>query len=226
MTLTLEVEEKRHLQFKHPFSLVAAGPSGSGKTYLVRDILEHHKSTICDINKDIIKVIWCHGIWQEIYSKAIKNVDFKYLEDLPTEEEVIGYDIIVIDDLMSEISNNEYVLSLFTKGSHHNNQSVIFLTQNLYHKGGIIRNLNRNTQYLLLFKSPRDKMQIYALARQTYPNESKFFISAYEQATSQPHGYLLADYKQDTPENLRLKTRIIPCKESDYKLSPFGFVKK
>ena len=48
MTSTIEVEDKRHLQFKHPFSLVAGGPSGSGKTYLVRDILEHHKSKICD----------------------------------------------------------------------------------------------------------------------------------------------------------------------------------
>ena len=40
--------------------------------------------------------------------------------------------VIVIDDQMTETSNDKRVMNLFTKGSHHRNLSVIFLSQNLY----------------------------------------------------------------------------------------------
>jgi hypothetical protein len=79
---------------------------------------------------------------------------------------------------------------------------------------------------LIIFKSPRDKMQIMTLAKQIHPNASSFFMSAYEQATQPSHGYLIVDFKQDTPENLRLKSRIIPCAESDWKFLPFGYIAK
>lgn len=222
----MEVDNIKHLQFKHPFTAIAAGPSGSGKTYLVRDVLENFKLNIANIDKGIIDVVWAHGIWQKIYHQPIKNVNLKYIEGLPDEEDVLGYDVIVIDDLMSELKNNKFVLDLFTKGSHHNHQSVILLTQNLYHKGNIVRDLNLNCNYLIIFKSPRDKMQIMTLAKQTNPNDYGYFMSAYEQATYPPHGYLVVDFKQDTPENLRLKTRIIPSEETDWKFKPFGFLKR
>jgi hypothetical protein len=217
----MEVENIKHLQFKHPFTAIAAGPSSSGKTFLVRDILDNFKTRIADVNEDIINVIWAHGKWQKIYSQPLKNVNFKYIEGLPEEDDVFGHDIIVIDDLMSELKNNKFVLDLFTKGSHHNHQSVILLTQNLYHKGPIMRDLNLNSHYLIIFKSPRDKMQIMTLAKQTHPNNS-----AYEQATFPPHGYLIVDFKQDTPENLRLRTRVIPNEETNWKFEPIGFIGK
>jgi hypothetical protein len=222
----MEVDDIKHLQFKHPFTAIAAGPSGSGKTFLVRDILNNFKDCIADIESDIIKVVWAHGKWQKIYSEPLKNVDFKYIDGLPEEDDVVGFDVIVIDDLMSELKNNKFVLDLFTKGSHHNNQSVILLTQNLYHKGPIVRDLNLNSHYLIIFKSPRDKMQIMTLAKQTHPNNAGFFMSAYEQASFPPHGYLIVDFKQDTPENLRLRTRVIPNEETNCKFEPIGFIRK
>ena len=222
----MEVEDVTHLQFKHPFTAIAAGPSGSGKTYLIRDILENYKICIANFNKTVINVIWAHGKWQDIYKNPLRNVNFKYIEGIPEEEDVLGFDIIVIDDLMAELKNSKFVLDLFTKGSHHNHQSVILLTQNLYHKGPIVRDLNLNSHYLIIFKSPRDKMQIMTLAKQVQPNASNFFMSAYEQATQASHGYLIVDFKQDTPENLRLKSRIIPCKESEWKFLPFGYINK
>jgi hypothetical protein len=36
------------------------------------------------------------------------------------------------------------------------------------------------------------------LARQICPENSKFFMDAFFDATSIPHGYLLVDFKQDT----------------------------
>ena len=68
--------------------------------------------------------------------------------------------------------------------------------------------MSLNTQYLVLFKSPRDKQQISILARQMYPNRSHYFIEQYEKATQRPHGYLFVDLKQSTSEEDRLKSNI------------------
>ena len=62
---------------------------------------------------------------------------------------------MVIDDQMTETSNNKRILNLFTNGSHHRNLSLIFLVQNVYFQGKIKRTLSLNASYLVLFKNPR-----------------------------------------------------------------------
>ena len=61
--------------------------------------------------------------------------------------------------------------------------------------------MSLNTQYPVLFKSPRDKHKISILARQMYPNRSHYFIEQYEKATQRPHVYLFVDLKQNTSED-------------------------
>jgi hypothetical protein len=51
---------------------------------------------------------------------------------------------------------------------------------------------------------PRDVSQIMALAHQMYPQRTKYFLEAYTAATARPHGYLVIDMKQETPDILRL----------------------
>ncbi len=97
--------------------------------------------------------------------------DTLYVNALP-EDDVVGSDVIVIGDLSSRLKNNKFVLNLFTKGSHHNHQNVILLTQTRYHKGSIVRDLN--SHYLIIFKSPSDKMIIMILAKQTSVVKRKF----------------------------------------------------
>ena len=224
MNLLKEVESTCS-KLSHPFTMIAAGPTGSGKTYLVRDLLSYHLSTMKGIAHSPIKVYWAFGIWQKIYDIPLENVSLKYVEGVPTEEDVEGFDVIVLDDLMSEIKNSKFVIDLFTKGSHHKNLSVILLTQNLYNKGPIVRDLNLNAHYIIMFKSPRDKLQIQCLGRQVYPSHQKYFMSAYEQSTELPHGYLLLDLKQITPDNLRLRTRIVPTSETNFELKPIASIK-
>ncbi len=59
-------------------------------------------------------------------------------------------------------------------------------------------------------KNPRDRAQIIALASQIYPNQTKFFIEAFNDATKIQYGYIKVDMKQDTPDKLRVQTRITP----------------
>ena len=49
-----------------------------------------------------------------------------------------------------------------------------------------------------------------ALAHQMYPQSTKYFLEAYTAATAQPHGYMVIDMKQETPDILRLRSHIFP----------------
>jgi len=116
--------------------------------------------------------------------------------------------MIILDDLMSE--TNQLVANMFTKISHHRNVSVVYLTQNVFDKNKYARTISLNTHYLVLFKNPRDASQFATLARQMYPNTSKFAIEAYMDATSAPYGYLLIDLKPEQDERCCLRTNVFP----------------
>ena len=118
--------------------------------------------------------------------------------------------LVVLDDLMVESSDDKSISNLFTRGSHHMNLSVIYIVQNLFNRGKMSRNISLNSQYLVLFKSPRDKQQILVLARQLYPRGAEKFLNVYENAIQKPHGYLFVDLKPSTPDHQRLKTNILP----------------
>jgi hypothetical protein len=68
--------------------------------------------------------------------------------------------------------------------------------------------MSLNSQYLVLFKNPRDQQQVSVLARQMYPRRFQYFMDEYQAATERPYGYLFIDLKQTTPEDLRLRTNI------------------
>jgi predicted ATP-grasp superfamily ATP-dependent carboligase len=71
------------------------------------------------------------------------------------------------------------------------------------------RTMSINTQYIVLFKNPRDQIGPAILARQMYPSHPKKFMIKYTEATNRPYGYLFIDLKQNTPEEDRLKTDIV-----------------
>ena len=58
-----------------------------------------------------------------------------YIEGLPSLEDFDGKEpvLVIIDDMMREADNT--VVDLFTKGCHHRNISVFFITQNIFHQG-------------------------------------------------------------------------------------------
>jgi len=56
---------------------------------------------------------------------------------------------------MSQVVDDKNILNLFTVGSHHRKNSVIFLTQNIYEKGKYARTISLNTHYFILFKNRR-----------------------------------------------------------------------
>lgn len=156
------------------------------------------------------RIIFYYSEWQQAYLEYGASIEFH--EGLPQAPDFANdprAQLIIINDLMSEASNNS-VVDLFTKGSHHKNLSVIFITQNLFHQGHGQRDISLNANYIVVFKNPRDRAQIQHLARQIYPENPRFLQEAYHDATAKPHGYLLLDLKQSTPDNCRFRTCIFP----------------
>ena len=86
---------------------------------------------------------------------------------------------------MIEAGKDNRIVNLFTKGSHHRNLSVIYLVQNLFHQGKGNRSIRLNSYYLVLFKNPRDKLQVLTLAKQMYPGRTDFFLKQYEEAVTE-----------------------------------------
>ena len=197
-------EERMDPSWKHPFTCVIAGPTGSGKTVWVSRFLAQIGLLMTPTPEEII---WCYGEWQPGYNK-MRGVTF--VEGLTKIEDWQGHRrrLVIIDDLMSE--TDDRVTKLFTKGSHHRDLSVMYIVQNLFGKNKEHRTITLNSHYMVVFKNPRDASQITHLAKQMYPGKLKYVQEAFKDATSKPHGYLLFDLRQETPDHLRLRTNIIP----------------
>jgi len=115
--------------------------------------------------------------------------------------------LVILDDLLNDVYSKQ-VCDLFTRGSHHRNISVIWITENLFHQGRYCRYILLNAQYVIALKNVRDKKQFMYLANQVYPEDSLRLYNAYLDATQRPHGYLILDLTQDTIDGLRFRTNI------------------
>jgi hypothetical protein len=191
------------LKFEHPSNWLIGAPSQSGKSYFVYQILKNNKTLFKPI---VNKFLYCYSEWQPLYEKMMVEIDnITFIKGIP-EVENINNSVIILDDLMSQVVDDKNVLNLFTVGSHHRKNSVIFLTQNIYEKGKYARTISLNAHYFVLFKNRRDQEQILHLARQIYPGETKFFKEVFDLATCEKYGFLIVDLKQRSNNLLRLRT--------------------
>ena len=109
---------------------------------------------------------------------------------------------------MTKAKCDQRIADLFTKGSHHRNISIVYLTQNVFPQGKACRYIALNTQYLVLFYNLIDRQQVATLARRIYPSTSVTFMRKFEDAMGRPYGYLVLDLKSSTSEQDRLQTDI------------------
>ena len=59
---------------------------------------------------------------------------------------------------------------------------------------------------MIVFKNPRDFVRNFNFS----PNNTNFLVQSFQNATKKPHGHLLLDLHQRTPENMPLRTNILP----------------
>jgi hypothetical protein len=197
------------LKFKSPFSMVISGPSGSGKTTFLLKFLSEYKNLINPIPKS---VLYCYSEYNEKI-KIMQNGGVIVHAGVPDEvllNQQVKPSLLILDDLMQDATEN-FLTKIFTKQSHHQNISVIFITQNLFEpKLKVARN---NSHYIVLLRSPSAALQIRNLGTQLFPRQLDFFLDAYKLATSAKFGYLVLDLHPGSETVLRLRTNIF--KERD-----------
>lgn len=205
-----------HIPLVHPSSILIAGPSGSGKTVFVRNLLMHEM-----LQPPPSRIVIVYGEWQKEYDLLkhhFPSIEFHkgpmpadlYESFSPKEN-----NLLILDDQMTDAANSGQLEKYFVQGAHHRNLTVIFILQNLFEKGKAMRSTNLNSNYLVLYKNPRDKGQMAVLGRQMYPTKWKGFVSALQDATQAPFSYLVVDLRPETPEEYRLRGNIFPGEESE-----------
>ena len=198
--------------WKHPFPALVAGPTCCGKSQFVKRLLESGEDMIDGAPENII---WCYGIYQPAYDEMLTSIpNITFVEGVPSDLDFMIdpniRNLVVLDDMMQELSNEKKITNLFTKRCHHRNLSVIFIVQNLFHRGKELRDMSLNCHYLVLFKYPRDSSQVTHLAKQMFPGHTKYMQEAFQDATSRSYAYLLCDLKPETPTDFRLRTNVFP----------------
>jgi hypothetical protein len=54
---------------------------------------------------------------------------------------------------MTELCSDKKLTNLFTKGSHHNDKSVMFISQNIFHQGPQMLKISLNCHNMHLMKN-------------------------------------------------------------------------
>jgi hypothetical protein len=197
---------RENLRFRCPAGIHIVGPTMSGKSTLTRRLLNNRDELFI---KPFDRVVYAYGVLQDNFKEITGNIEFIHGISAMLEDENFfdsnENNLLVIDDLMDEIADSRRASALFTRGIHHKNVTVIFLYQNLYKQGKAMRDITLNSQYFLLFKSPRDVQQIKLLGRQLgLPH----LECAYKKAIKEPYGFLLVNLHPECDERLQLQSNI------------------
>jgi len=200
--------------FEHPSTILLSGPTKSGKTTLLSKILKNsNKGLVCPPPQ---RIMYCYSVWQKAFEEMRKNCNeclIEFKEGIPDIADFNSSQnsILILDDLMTQAGKDEKVLKLFTVDSHHLNLTVFFLTQNIFPQEKYSRSISLNCQYILLTNNPRDRNKLVQLGKQIFPGNSKFFKEAYDDAvTDRKYGYLVLALNQNTEEENRVQTGILP----------------
>ena len=180
------------------------GPSGSGKSQLIRDWL-----VFGTFQPEFDKIYNFYQHYQSLYglmSKNIKHiefvqgVDFELIQNLPNNGTKY---LLIFDDSCEEISSSKEFVKIATAGRH-KGLSTVYIKHNLFHQSRLGRDIELQNTHIVLFKSPRDVLQINTLSQQLGLGSQ--LKDWYTTATSVPYGHLLIDLTPKTVDSLRYCT--------------------
>lgn len=186
---------------------IIAGPTSCGKSTFIQRFLKHLEDLI---DTEIYEIIYCAPPSSYPDLKECKT-QVRFIDGLLPSDDLIEDDksrFIIVDDMMSEIDNR--IVDFFVKKSHHTKTSICLISQNLFHQKKGQRDISLNAHYIVAYKSPRDRSQMFTLGRQVCPKNPAYVQEIFEDATQVPYGYLLLDLTQTTPDHLRYRTNIFP----------------
>ena len=202
------------IKMRIPCGVMVAGATQSGKTTFLLKLIKYAKHMFTPPPQSIM---YAYGPDNKDIIEFMKAgcVIHKGLPTTKTIDELPKPALIILDDLMVD-AKGAYLQDLYTRQVHHKDLALFFVTQYLFEpRGRIARN---NSQYLFFMRAPTDQLSIRNIGSQWFPYNSKYFKSAYAQATANPYDYLMADMHPASDERLRLRSKVFPGEQTEFYL--------
>lgn len=129
--------------------------------------------------------------------------------------------LFVVDDLMSELSRNSFILQVFTRTSHHENATIICTTQSYFECNKVLRD---QVNYKIIFHDPTSDVvvrnvssQMSAEFRTSKGDSSSFLANCFdalkEHFPDEKYPYIMIDSQfRSGNSHSRIRSRIIPNK--------------
>ena len=138
----------------------------------------------------------------------MRGVNFEFIDLLKNNSTKY---LLIFDDSCEDIFNSKAFVDIATAGRHRG-LSTIYIKHNLYHQSKLGRDVELQNTHIVLFKSPRDVMQVTTLSTQVGLGSE--IVDWYRDATSVPFGHLLIDLSPRSDDQLRYGTNTgsIPSK--------------
>ena len=130
----------------------------------------------------------------------VQRVSFEFIDSLKNNGTKY---LLIFDDSCEEICNSKALVDIATAGRHRG-LSTIYIKHNLFHQSKLGRDVELQNTHIVLFKSPRDVMQVTTLSTQLGLGSE--LVGWYRDATSVPFGHLLIDLSPRTDDRLRYCT--------------------
>jgi hypothetical protein len=163
-------KEKSLLPFQSHTTCLVSGATMSGKTHFIYRILSN---TVGMFKTLPPRMIYCYDQYQSLFDEMERTIPILSLfQGLPSKEQIEEWVkdsihcVLVLDDLMTQVSKCEESVAIFSITAHHKNCTVFFLTQNMFVQSKHFRTLSLNCHYMILFRSLRDSRQILSFGSQ------------------------------------------------------------
>lgn len=226
-------------QMTAPFRLLLAGPSQCGKTHFFKHLLRCREFMSVPPPK---QVFWFYGVEASVDSAREEFPEITFIQDLPTDEwmqdniDPREYPLLIIDDLMQDAitperrgstkDSRKTINHLFTRGSHHQNISVIMTTQTLF-SNVKMRELALNASATVVFANNRDRSHIRPLGDQIFGTGEKggaFLVACMKHLEQHLENdenkgerpYLWISHQAGTTSARQVRTKVFPGEDNMY----------
>ena len=184
------------LRLKKNFKIFLSGPSGCGKTTFITDLITNLDQISVDPPK---KVIYFYKEWQTKFTDMEQTLGVNFIEDNDMIiEQIKDFNVpalVIFDDMLNS-ENLRAVAQLFTVFGRHLDLCLAFLTQRLFNNNEFFRQISQNSDYIGVFKNPRNSREIRTLASQITPKTLEL-LTIYQKATKDPYSYVLINLTQE-----------------------------